>query len=118
MKLLASELPIAIDVDETLVGKMYFTRPPHDQKYLRLDYYGTPVYVRPNLHHIAFLKACKARGYDITVWSGNGYQWAKAVIVRLNLEPYVAYVASKPILYVDDKDAPEWMRRVYIESYE
>lgn len=106
-----SELPAVFDVDDTLIAA-----PDSHEKYLVLDYYGVERLCRPVEQHIEFLKACHKRGYEITVWSANGFKWAEEVVNKLGLNDYVHYVATKPLIYVDDKDANDWMKRVFISN--
>lgn len=110
-----SENPAYFDVDETLIVK----RPYGDAEYyLTLDYYGTPRYAKPIEQHVAFLKSCKARGYEVTVWSANGWAWAFEVVKKLKLDEYVDYVCTKPQFYVDDKSADKWTKQIFIGENE
>lgn len=107
-----SELPVVIDVDETLIKD-----PKSDNDLtLSFDYYGVFTTKVPIQRHIDLLKSYKARGYEVTVWSANGYQWAEEVVRVLRLETYVDHVATKPTKYVDDKDANTWMQKVFIHE--
>lgn len=112
MRIRTSELPVAIDVDKTLILPVRMG----DVDRMEFMYYGQLRIYRPHYTHIEFLKSLHARGYEITVWSANGYAWAKEVVTKLDLTPYVHEVATKPIIYVDDQLATEFMRRVYIEE--
>jgi HAD superfamily phosphatase (TIGR01681 family) len=115
MEIRDSELPVVIDVDNTLITE--FTTAPeniHGTNELTLNYYGQKVYAYPIAEHIDLLKSYKSRGYEITVWSANGSKWAAEVVKKLKLTDYVDIVASKPLKYVDDRDANNWMQRVYI----
>lgn len=110
-----NETPAYFDVDETLIEK----RPKCTRGFgLKLNYYGTTRYARPIKQHVAFLKACKARGCEITVWSANGYAWAKHVVEMLDLNDYVDFVCTKPQFYVDDKRADKWTKQVFIGDNE
>jgi predicted phosphatase len=106
-------MPVVIDVDETLITKFSTVK---GDKELTLRYYGETVYANPINRHIRLLKSYKKRGYEVTVWSANGYLWAKQVVEVLDLYQFVDIVASKPLKYVDDKDANTFMQRVFIEK--
>lgn len=113
-----SELITFFDCDDTLVmwDNKYWE--PGDGKIeLTEPYDAGTVYLRPHKAHISLLKKFKARNYTIIVWSGNGAQWAKEVIKRLELESYVDVIMSKPIKFVDDLPAEEILTsRIYIEE--
>jgi predicted phosphatase len=113
MRIRTSELPVVIDVDKTLIGDISVNE---REGSIALDYYGNKVYANKIVEHIDLLKSYKARGYEVTVWSANGFQWAKEVVTKLDLMAYVDEVATKPTKYVDDKDANTWMMRVYINE--
>ena len=112
MKIRKSELPVAFDIDDTLVRN--FTSKPGSKEDIKLNYYGQTVYAKPIIEHIDLLKSYKARGYEITAWSANGWTWAKEVICTLQLDEFVDIVASKPLKIVDDKPVEEWAQRIYI----
>jgi predicted phosphatase len=116
MRIRTSELPVVIDVDETLINKVCEHSFIGVDNVLKLNYYGRIVYTTAIERHVDLLKSYKQRGYEVTVWSANGYQWAKEVITKLDLLAYVDEVASKPLKYVDDKDANDWMARVFINE--
>jgi hydroxymethylpyrimidine pyrophosphatase-like HAD family hydrolase len=113
MEIRKSELVVCIDVDETLI--MNETGSGTGPR-VAFDYYGKTVFRHPNIEHIELLKSYKKRGYEVVVWSANGWYWANDVIEGLKLKEYVDVVATKPIKYVDDKDANNWMQRVYISE--
>ncbi len=71
--------------------------------------------VIPNKAHIDLLKESKAGGMSVVVWSQGGSDWAEAVVKALNLTQFVDAVVSKPVAYVDDLPATEFMTdRIYI----
>lgn len=110
-----SETPMVVDVDETLIGKTKSAEGAVFETMVEFNYYGQKVRAKPLQKHIEFIKACHSRGYEITVWSANGYRWAEEVVNKLKLNKYVHYIATKPLIYVDDKDANSWMKRVFID---
>lgn len=112
MQISTNELRVVIDVDKTLVSDIK-TTPSQDT--IELNYYDQKVWVERIDKHIDLLKSYKARGYEVTVHSANGYRWAHEVVKKLELTPYVDRVETKPSKYVDDKDANTWMQRVYID---
>lgn len=88
------------DVDETLV------RMEHQED-------GT-VKIVPIMEHVKLLKEFAARDFFIVVWSDGGAEWAKEVVELLNLTNFVDLVLSKPLWYIDDREANDWvMKRVY-----
>lgn len=114
MQVIRNEMLLKIDVDDTLViwGKI-----KRGEKAVAVTdpYSGEQVYLRPHQGHIKVLKDRKARGAHITVWSAGGYLWAQAVVKALNLEKYVDVCSSKPIMYIDDKEAHEILgERLYL----
>jgi hypothetical protein len=108
----------AFDIDDTLVHR--------DAKELEMDlerlvvrnpYSNTVLFLRPYTAHIELLKEMHGRGRHILVWSAGGVRWAQAVIKALKLEQYVHEYKTKPIGYVDDKPANEWLQnRIYLEE--
>lgn len=56
------------------------------------------------------------RGAFIIFWSRSGYAWAEAVTHELGLvAPHHSIICTKPVSYIDDKDASEWLKdRVYV----
>lgn len=111
MRINKNELRVTIDVDDTLIAYKYN---PELEVVLSCDYYGTPVKVTPMNGNIDLLKSYKKRGYEVIVHSANGFAWADEVVNKLGLKEYVDEAATKPIKYVDDKPADQWMQQVYI----
>lgn len=115
MKTIENEQCIYFDVDDTLVmwGKI-----TEGQKAIHVTcpYDKSQETLRPHPGHIKVLKDRKARGAHITVWSHAGYRWAEAVVRALGLTEYVDVCATKPCMYVDDKQAHEILgERLYID---
>jgi len=115
MKVISSEQIICVDVDQTLVlhkklkkkDKIVIVTDPYDnaQRYLAV-----------HIPHVKILKDRKARGAVIVVWSQSGYKWAESVVKALKLEPYVDFVLSKPIAYIDDLPVQTWLaERIYLD---
>lgn len=109
MKINTAELRVVIDVDGTLIQHVHPSRSA-----MPIDYYGQWKHVMPMYNNISLLKAHKARGYEVSVWSANGHKWAENVIRALNLVEYVDDVSAKPLKYIDDLPADNWMQRVFV----
>lgn len=112
MKVIEGENNIFFDIDGTLV--LY--QVAHSKNMVELDYYGEKRVLIPHEQHVSFLKACKARGFNIFLWSNNGYRWAKEAAIKLGLEPYVDFVLSKPQKIVDDEKVSRWLKTIFIPS--
>ena len=81
---------------------------------IKLDFYGTPKYVREIKVHTEFLKSLKARGYFIRVHSGNGAEWAEQVVNALGLKDHVDSIETKPVKFIDDKPMENWAHPIYL----
>lgn len=104
-----------IDVDDTLV--MWPDNPfQPGEGLLQFDQYNQTVWLKPNEKNIKLLKNYYERGYFVIVHSANGYNWASEVVTKLLLRSCVNMVFTKPMKYVDDLPAEEWMQRVYINE--
>lgn len=112
MKINQNENRIFVDVDKTLITPCS----NRDDARITFDYYGTQVYHKMMMNNIALLKAQKARGYEVIVHSANGWAWAYEVVSKLQLEQYVDEVATKPMKYMDDLSADEWMTRIFVND--
>ena len=112
MRVTENEIIMYVDIDETLI---FATDDQNIGFYA--NYYGTKKLVRPHKKHIEFIKTLKQRGYYIVVHSGNGWKWAKEIVTKLGLTPFVDEVKSKPVKYLDDLDSEAWFgQRVYIQE--
>lgn len=108
MKVIENEQLVFVDCDDTLVMwvpcnkefKTVIITDPYDGQKLKL---------KAHAGHIKVLKDRKARGAFVVVWSAGGYKWANAVVEALGLQDYVDLIASKPFMYIDDKDAEHIM---------
>lgn len=113
MHVIKNELTVAFDCDDTLVLWNKENHPkaitflcPYTKEHIRLV---------PHTEHIKLLKDYKGRGYNITVWSAGGWEWAETVVKTLELENYVDIVQNKMIKYVDDLPGNEILgTRVFI----
>lgn len=112
MKINKNELRILVDIDKTLITPC----PASNDYAMSFDYYGALVYHKAMRNNILLLKAQKARGYEVIVHSANGWAWAKEVVRVLGLETFVDEIATKPLKYMDDKPADEWMARIFVEE--
>lgn len=99
---------VLIDVDDTLVT---FQNNGEKGYLIEMDGYSQKVY--PINVHIDMLKQHKLRGHFVRVHSQGGVDWAEKVIKMLGLEEFVDSVETKPMWYIDDLPANEWMIRVY-----
>jgi len=118
MKVNKNELRSAFDCDGTLVlwpddhmmpkeGRVKFDCPYEP---------GVSFYLIPHKQHINYLIAKKKRGYEVTVWSQNGFAWAETVVNTLGLKEYVDNVETKFDTYFDDLPADQWMSRVFVKQ--
>lgn len=107
-----SEQVICVDIDDTVVvwGNIRDVDPlTHRIAQINDPYTGKQVVLRVHEPHLKIVESRLARGATLIVWSASGYQWAKAVLEALGLDNKNIHVFSKPIAYVDDKKANEWM---------
>lgn len=99
--------PTFFDVDDTLVMWGYAGLPVDGA--IEIECRGIKQYVTPHKKHIEQLKAHRARGHTIIVWSQGGWEWAAAVVKALNLEKFVDLVIEKPQWAYDDLPASVFM---------
>lgn len=117
MQILNRDQVIMIDVDGTLIRDAHnaeevcVTAIPH-------PYRGnSPVHKVKLNSNINLLKDMHTRGRCIIVWSAAGHQWAQAVVQALNLENFVDFVMEKPIAYIDDLHAVDFMGpRIFLQD--
>jgi hypothetical protein len=115
MKTIKHEYLIPVDVDGTLVN-------PNNDKFVgrKVQVYD-PVYKKFLIMKIhepnrRLLIEEATRGAFIIVWSKGGYEWARQVVIALDLVPYVKIVMTKPRAYVDDVPVKKWLtERIFIE---
>jgi hypothetical protein len=111
-----NEMVCTFDVDETLV----LERPkPGCNVEILNPYTDVNEYRLVHEKHVKLLKHMYGRGRFIIVWSGNGAEWAEAVVDALDIRKHVHLVMTKPICFVDDMPAEQWMNnRVYLSPEE
>lgn len=121
MQVVRRDQVIMVDVDDTLIRRGNY-------KELHVDgcvFYQIPHPLRngqtveriPLRSNIQLIKDMHARGRYIIVWSAGGWQWAEAVVKSLGLEPHVHLILEKPIAYVDDLEANEFMgQRIFLND--
>lgn len=115
MNVVRNGATVFFDVDETLVSETRSTMAPpvtihYVHKLPRVSRYTMA-------RNIELLKDMKARGRYIVVWSQGGFAWAEAVVLALGLQDYVDLIIEKPIAYVDDLQASEFMtQRIYLND--
>jgi hydroxymethylpyrimidine pyrophosphatase-like HAD family hydrolase len=112
---LAREQICMIDVDGTLIGNTINT---YDAYTIRIKnpYSGENCYAIPKHRNANLVREWKARGRTIIVWSAGGHAWAKAVVEALKLTDSVDLIMEKPICYLDDLTANEFMgTRVFLK---
>lgn len=114
MKINKAELCVACDIDNTLI--MHRQRKIDDMVVLVTDPYdGDKKYFSVHQEHLKLIKDYHKRGYQITVWSHNGWAWAEAVCIALDIQDIVYEVRTKFIKHVDDTEADIILGpRVYI----
>jgi hypothetical protein len=101
-----------VDVDETLLlhDKSQFDSCEH----VEVECNGRTFVGVPHWKNILLLEKFWRLGYDVYVWSKTGESWARAVVKKLELEPFVRACLSKPDYYMDDKGCETWCGpRVY-----
>jgi predicted phosphatase len=115
MKVIKNESIVCFDVDDTLIlhkdpknGTVSLVVPnPYAEDH--------PYEVWVHTNHVRFIKEQKARGRCVIVWSAAGYRWAETIIGLLDLEEYVDYVITKPVMCVDDLEPSEYLpKSVYL----
>jgi hypothetical protein len=95
------------DVDDTLVMWGFGDRPAA----VEFDNWAGKVMLVPHQKHVEQLKRHHEAGHFILVWSQGGYEWAKEVVTKLGLLPFVDQILAKPTGYYDDINAMTWMGR-------
>jgi hydroxymethylpyrimidine pyrophosphatase-like HAD family hydrolase len=117
MKLIENENVVFIDVDETLVHHVPSSEwcPQQQTTPMKLNYYNMSFFVFPIKENIELLRAYKARGYTVFVWTNNGYRWGKEVINALDLNNYVDFVMTKPAKVVDDSAIQSWVQTINLD---
>jgi hypothetical protein len=97
------------DVDGTIITVLKDNPHPDDIISITDPYTGTVKLRTAYMPNIELMKKHKAQGYWIKVWSHGGYKWAEAVVKKLGLADIVDEIEAKPLKYIDDLNASEWM---------
>lgn len=116
MKIIENTNCVFFDCDDTLI--MWDNKYKDEQKSNCVSVTdpicGFTELLVPHDQHIELLKDLKRGGKTIVVWSGGGWQWAKAVTEALLIQDYVDAVMEKPQSYVDDLHCIQFMgHRIY-----
>lgn len=117
MKTLEMNNPVYFDCDGTLIRDAL----PNERVCVTLiqhPYRGNAPVGKVKMNaNINLLKDMNERGRTVVVWSQAGWLWADAVIRALELQNFVHYVLEKPIAYVDDLHASEFMtQRIFLND--
>lgn len=99
--------PLYVDVDDTCLKWEYETNPSENRVKVECD--GFVQYLTPMKENIRQLKAHKARGHTVVVWSAGGSSWALAAVKALELESFVDLVTEKPMWLLDDLQPVDFM---------
>jgi hypothetical protein len=115
MNIIRCNQPTFFDVDDTIIKWGYANVPGPNT--VEITCSGITQHLVPHKKHIEQIKAHKARGHTVFVWSKGGDLWAEAVVEALGLRPFVDYVLEKPEWYYDDKEAQEFMgKALYLKD--
>lgn len=109
MKVNTNDLISAYDVDGTLIKVPGILDKTEDILAITDPYTGTVKLRVPHNPNIELMRKHKAQGYFVRVWSHGGSKWAETVVNKLGLNDIVDSIEAKPIKYVDDLPASEWM---------
>lgn len=116
MKEVESDVTFCIDIDETIILWVDDIKPTPKEA-VEFNFYGQTIYAIPHEDHIRLMKASAARGRNTVVWSGNGKAWVKEVLTKLGLADLDVLVMTKPVGYLDDSPAQNWMgQKVYLQN--
>lgn len=103
-----------VDVDDTLI---LWDRSNPAYKHLPVVTIPLPLIddavVHVHIKNVATVKKFAKLGYRVYVQSRSGIAWAEAVVKALNLSPYVYAIREKPLFYLDDMSADDWMKRIW-----
>lgn len=107
MYVLNCNQPTYFDVDGTIVYWGYANVPTENT--VPVECKGFVQHLIPHKKHIEQIKAHKARGHPIIVWSAGGHLWAESVVKSLKLEEFVYLIIEKPQWAYDDLIPQEYM---------
>ncbi len=116
MKITKSEAIRPFDVDGTLILPLT-AETDHMPK---IEVYDaiTKTFIEMRIHEpmVRILEEEYHRGGYIIVWSRSGWEWAKNVVIALELQDKVHRVMSKPLVYFDDMPIDLWLKdRVFLD---
>lgn len=98
------------DVDDTLImWKWPDDGTPEQWIWLEPWNDGMQVKLAVNTEMVEQIKRHSARGHKVVVWSLGGWNWAKTVVEKLELQKYVDLVLEKPLFIYDDKRPQDFM---------
>jgi hydroxymethylpyrimidine pyrophosphatase-like HAD family hydrolase len=109
MRVIKSEQIICTDIDGTLI---VWGNPKSDDTIVTIKdpYFDEDVTLAVHRPNLRIFESRLARGATMIVWSANGYKWAAAVMKALGFSEHESIIVfSKPIAYIDDKKAEEFM---------
>lgn len=112
MRVIKNDIPIEVDVDETLLVFKY----PVELEDLAIEV-KPGVKAVPHYGHIEQIKEHWARGHYLTVWSAGGWEWAEKVVDLLGIRDYFNDCRTKTRWFYDDRPADFFMpevNRIYI----
>ncbi len=114
--------PFYSDVDDTLLMWGFDRDPKYWDQVICIEAHNNfydihmKEYLVPNEKNIQELINHSNDGWEIIVWSAAGKEWAEAAVKALKLEPYVDDIKCKPVKFLDDLKASEFMsedKRIY-----
>jgi predicted phosphatase len=112
MIVLENDNVVCFDVDDTLV--IWNVPQSMMDQTITFDNFGVDVQLLPHHKHITLMKQFKARGHKVIIWSQGGYQWAREIVKKLDIEQYVDIIICKPKWLVDDVPPSGWTSVSYI----
>lgn len=114
--------PFYSDVDDSLVMWGFTHDPDYKDQLIEIEAHNAfydihmKEYLVPHNKNIQELINHSNDGWEVIVWSAAGKEWAEAVVKALNLESYVDDVKCKPVKFMDDLRAIDFMgeeKRIY-----
>lgn len=107
---------VDVDIDSTLV--MWDVSEYPDLRRIKVNVVDTanPDYdteLGVNQKNVNLVKKLAKIGYAMHFQSRSEWDWVVAVLKKLDLYRYAASIRTKPLYYIDDKPADEWMERLW-----